>query len=181
MTEMKSPREALGEALIEVAQKDDRVVTLSADSYGGSGLKPYKAKLPEKLLEFGIMEQGIIGIASGLATTGKIPFVVAITPFVTSRPFEMFRNDIGYMQQNVKVVGRCSGFTYSILGPTHYSLEDVAIIRAIPDVVILSPGDPTEVNKAIHAAVAYEEPMYIRVGNQPLPVYFDENPHRGPP
>jgi transketolase len=154
---------------------DDRVVTLSADSYGGSGLKPYKDKLPEKLLEFGIMEQGIIGIASGLATTGKVPFVVAITPFVTSRPFEMFRNDIGYMQQNVKVVGRCSGFTYSILGPTHYSLEDVAIIRAIPDVAILSPGDPTEVNKAIHTAVAYEGPMYIRVGNQPLPVYFDEN------
>jgi len=175
MTEKRDPRQAFGEALIEVAQNNEKVVALSADSYGGSGLRPFKEKFPEKLLEFGVMEQGIIGFASGLATTGKIPFVVAITPFVTSRPFEMFRNDIGYMQQNVKVVGRCSGFTYSTLGPTHYSLEDVALIRAIPDVVILSPGDPVEVKQAVHAAVEYTGPMYLRIGNQPLPVYFDEN------
>jgi transketolase len=175
MTEKKDPRQALGEALIEIAEKNDRVIALSADSYGGSGLGPFKGKFPERLLEFGVMEQGIIGFASGLATTGMIPFVVAITPFVTSRPFEMFRNDIGYMRTNVKVVGRCSGFTYSTLGPTHYSLEDVALIRAIPDVVILSPGDPVEVKKAVHAAADTVGPMYLRIGNQPLPIYFGED------
>ena len=84
MTELKDPRQALGEALIEMAEKNAKVVALSADSYGGSGLKPFKEKFPEKLIEFGIMEQCIIGFASGLATTGKIPFVVAITPFVPS-------------------------------------------------------------------------------------------------
>ena len=177
MTEVKDPRQALGEALVEVANENDRVIALSADSYGGSGLRSFKAQFPEKLLEFGVMEQGIIGFASGLATTGRIPFVVAITPFVTSRPFEMFRNDIGYMKTNVKVVGRCSGFTYSTLGPTHYSLEDVALIRTIPEVVIVSPGDPVEIKKAVYAAVAYVGPMYLRIGNQPLPVYFgDEHP-----
>jgi len=175
MTEMKDPRKTLGEALIEVAEKNDRVIALSADSYGGSGLGPFQARFPEKLLEFGVMEQGIMGFASGLATTGMIPFVVAITPFVTSRPFEMFRNDIGYMRTNVKVVGRCSGLTYSTLGPTHYSLEDVALVRAIPDVVILSPGDPVEIKKAVHAAAEVTGPMYLRIGNQPLPVYFGEN------
>lgn len=175
MIEKRDPRQALGEALIEVTEKNEKVVTLSADSYGGSGLKPYKEKFPEKLLEFGVMEQGVIGFASGLATTGKIPFVVAITPFVTSRPFEMFRNDIGYMRTNVKVVGRCSGFTYSTLGPTHYSLEDIALIRAIPDVVILSPGDPVEVKKVVHAAAEVDGPMYLRIGNQPLPVYFEDD------
>jgi transketolase len=175
MKEKKDPRKTLGEALIEVAEKNNRVIALSADSYGGSGLGPFRARFPEKLLEFGVMEQGIMGFASGLATTGMIPFVVAITPFVTSRPFEMFRNDIGYMRTNVKVVGRCSGLTYSTLGPTHYSLEDVALVRSIPDVVILSPGDPVEIRKAVHAAADIAGPMYLRIGNQPLPVYFDEN------
>ena len=80
-----------------------------------------------------------MGFASGLATTGKIPFFAAIGPFVTSRPFEMFRNDLGYIRQNVKVVGRCTGMTYSDLGATHQSLEDVAIIRTIPGVTVIAP------------------------------------------
>jgi len=175
MTEKVNPRQIFGEVMIEVAEKDERVFVLSADSFGGSGLRPFKGKFPERLLEFGVMEQGILGFASGLATTGKIPFVVAITPFVTSRPFEMFRNDIGYMRQNVKVVGRSSGLSYSTLGPTHYSLEDVALIRAIPEVVILSPGDPVEIRQAVHAAMEYEGPLYMRIANAPLPFYFKQD------
>ena len=148
MTDLRDPRKTFGEALVEVGEKNDRVVALSADSSSGSGMKPFHQRFPQRHFEFGIMEQGIIGFSAGLATTGKIPFVVAIAPFVTSRPFEMFRNDLGYMHQNVKVVGRCAGLTYSDLGATHQSLDDIAIIRTIPGVTVINSGDPVDIVKA---------------------------------
>jgi transketolase len=101
--------------------------------------------------------------------------VVAIAPFVTARPFEMFRNDLGYMRQNVKVVGRCAGLTYSDLGATHQSLDDVAIIRTIPGVTVLNPGDPVDIVKAVHAAAAHVGPVYIKIGSPKMPVLMDEN------
>jgi transketolase len=129
---------------------------------------------PERYYECGIMEQGVIGIASGLATIGKKPVFCAIAPFVTSRPFEMFRNDLGYMRQNVKVVGRNCGFTYSELGATHHSLEDFAIIRMIPGVVVLAPQDPAEIRQATKAMLQYEGPVYMRIGNPKIPELFEE-------
>jgi len=170
MTESKDPRVTFGEALLAAADANPNIVVLSADSSSGSGLSPFAAKYPERHIELGIMEQGVMGIAAGLATTGKIPFVVAIAPFVTVRPFEMLRNDVGYMAQNVKVVGRCAGLTYSDLGPTHQSLEDVAITRTIPGMTVVSPGDPTEITQAVHAIVAHKGPVYMRIGQQKMPV-----------
>jgi transketolase len=174
-TEFKDPRKTYGEALLEAGEKNPDIIALSADSSSGSGMSPFHQKFPERHFEFGIMEQGILGFASGLATTGKIPFVAAIAPFVTARPFEMFKNDLGYMRQNVKVVGRCGGLTYSDLGATHQSLEDVAIIRTIPGVTILNPGDPTEIKKAVHAAAELNGPVYLKIGSPKMPVLFDEN------
>jgi transketolase len=132
MEDLKDPRQTFGEALLEAARNNRNIVALSADSSSGSGMTPFKEKFPERHFEFGIMEQGIMGFAAGLATTGKIPFFAAIAPFVTARPFEMFRNDLGYMRQNVKVVGRSAGLTYSDLGATHQSLDDIAIISRAP-------------------------------------------------
>ena len=173
--EYRDPRKTFGEALLEVGERFPQVVALSADSSKGSGMAPFREKFPDRHFEFGIMEQGVIGFASGLATTGKIPFVAAIAPFVTARPFEMFRNDLGYMRQNVKVVGRCAGITYSDLGPTHHSLEDVAIIRTIPGVVVISPGDPVEIKKATYAIAEHKGPVYMKIGSPKMPVLFDEN------
>ena len=173
--EYKDPRKTFGEALVDVGEKYSEVVALSADSSKGSGMAPFHEKFPERHFEFGIMEQGVIGFASGLATTGKIPFVAAIAPFMTARPFEMFRNDLGYMRQNVKVVGRCAGITYSDLGPTHHSLEDVAIIRTIPGVAVISPSDPVEIKKVVHAVAAHKGPVYVKIGSPKMPVLFDEN------
>jgi transketolase len=173
MSEARDPRKTFGEALVEVGEGDERVIAISADSSSGSGLGPFREQFPERHFEFGIMEQGIIGFASGLATTGKIPFVAAIAPFVTARPFEMFRNDLGYMNQNVKVVGRCAGLTYSDLGPTHQSLDDVAIIRTIPGVTVINPGDPVEITKAVHAAAAHVGPVYLKIGSPKMPVLMD--------
>ena len=138
-------------------------------------MTPFKKSFPERHIEFGIMEQGIIGYASGLASVGWIPFFAAIAPFVTARPFEMFRNDLGYMNQNVKVVGRNAGLTYSDLGATHQSLDDVAILRTIPGVTIICPGDPVEIQRAVEAAVKHQGPMYIRIGAQPIPILHSED------
>ena len=175
MDDLRDPRKTLGEALVAAAEKNKKIVAISADSSSGSGLTPFYERFPERHIEFGIMEQGVIGFSAGLATTGKIPFVVAIAPFVTARPFEMFRNDLGYMRQNVKVVGRCAGLTYSDLGATHQSLDDIAIIRTIPGVTVINPGDPIDIIKAVHAAAAHIGPVYIKLGSPKMPVLMDEN------
>ncbi|MDR3120473.1 MAG: transketolase [Clostridiales bacterium] len=172
----EDPRKTFGAAVHEVAKQRPEVVALSADSGSSSGFGDFKKEFPDRYFEFGIMEQGLIGFASGLATTGRVPVFCAIAPFVTSRPFEMFRNDLGYMRQNVKIVGRNSGVSYSDLGATHHSLEDFAIIRMIPGVVILAPQDPEEIRSAVRAMLEYEGPVYMRIGNDPIPNLFPPAP-----
>ena len=169
----EDPRKLFGAAVHEAAKSRGDIVILSADSGNSSGFGAFKKEFPERYFEFGIMEQGVTGFASGLATTGKIPIFCAIAPFVTSRPFEMFRNDLGYMRQNVKIVGRNSGISYSDLGATHHSLEDFAIIRMIPGVVILAPTDPGEIRAAVAAMLDYEGPVYMRIGNDPIPNLYE--------
>ncbi|MCX7788648.1 MAG: transketolase [Spirochaetes bacterium] len=173
MEKFADPRETFAEALLEAAKKDSRIVALSADSSSGSGFSPFKKNFPDRHLEFGIMEQGVVGFASGLATMGKIPVVATIATFVTSRPFEMVRNDLGYMRQNVKLVGRCGGITYNDLGPTHHSLEDFAILGTIPGFTLLSPGDPLEIRKATLAMFEHVGPVYMRIGQQPIPFLYE--------
>jgi transketolase len=174
MSEALDPRKTFGEALVEAGEKNTNIIAISADSSKGSGLGPFRERFPDRHLEFGIMEQGVLGFAAGLATTGKVPFVASIAPFVTARPFEMFRNDLGYMNQNVKVVGRCAGITYSDLGATHQSLDDIAIIRTIPGVTVINPGDPVEIRKAVHAVASHEGPVYMKIGSPKMPVPFGE-------
>lgn len=173
--EPKDPRKTFGEAVIEAAEVNKDIVVLSADSSSGSGLSGFLARFPERHFEFGIMEQGVIGFASGLATTGKIPVFAAIAPFVTARPFEMFRNDLGYMNQNVKVVGRCAGLTYDQLGSTHHSIDDVALIRTIPGVTVINPGDPVTIKKAVHAMIEHRGPCYLKIGSPKMPVLYPED------
>lgn len=174
--EKLDPRKEFGKAVTKLAAENDKIVVLSADSGKSSGFGDFIEKYPERYFEFGIMEQGVVGVASGLATTGQIPVFCAIAPFVTSRPFEMFRNDLGYMKQNAKIVGRNCGFSYSDLGSTHHSLEDFAIIRMIPGVVVLAPQDPTEIKMAVKAMIEHDGPVYMRIGNPMIPILFEEKP-----
>ncbi len=176
--DLRDPRQVFGEALCALAGRNPRILAVSADSSSGSGLDPFRSTYPERHLEFGIMEQGVIGFAAGLASTGKIPFVAAIAPFVTARPFEMIRNDLGYMRQNVKIVGRSAGLTYSELGPTHQSLDDVALMRTIPGMVVMAPGDPYEIIQAVQEAARHLGPVYLRIGSRPIPV-LHENADQG--
>ncbi len=173
--DLHDPRKTFGAAVTLEAEHDERVVVLSADSGGSSGLGAFRQKFPARYLEFGIEEQGVTGVASGLATTGKVPVFCAIAPFVTCRNFEQFRNDLGYMQQNVKMVGRNGGFTYSDLGSTHHSLEDYALMRMIPGVTVLAPQDAGEIRGAVRAMLRHTGPVYMRIGSGPVPQLFPDD------
>lgn len=176
MTQLTDPRKEFGRAVSELAADNDKIVVLSADSGNSSGFGEFAQTYPNRYYEFGIMEQGVTGIASGLATTGLIPVFAAIAPFVTVRSYEMVRNDLGYMAQNVKIVGRNGGFTYSDLGATHHSLEDYAIMRMIPGLVVFAPADPGEIRSCVATMIDHVGPTYLRIGAQPLPYLFAEEP-----
>lgn len=173
--EMEDPRKVFGKAVSTLAAENEKVVLLSADSGKSSGFGDFMKEYPERYFEFGIMEQGVTGVASGLATAGKTPVFCAIAPFVTARNYEMFRNDIGYMRQNVKIVGRNGGITYSDLGSTHHSLDDFGLIRMIPGIVILNPQDPGEIRSACKAMLEHKGPVYMRIGNEKIPNLFEES------
>ncbi|MDR1388216.1 MAG: transketolase family protein [Propionibacteriaceae bacterium] len=166
---LSDPRKVFGATVSQLAETRPEVVVLSTDSGKSSGFGDFAARHRERYFELGIMEQGAMGVASGLATTGRVPVFCAIAPFVTVRPYEMLRNDVGYMRQNVKVVGRNSGVTYSDLGATHHSLEDFAITRMIPGLTVLAPVDPAEIEAACVAMLDHPGPVYMRIGNEPIP------------
>lgn len=170
----EDPRKTFGAEVCQAGFEDERVVLLSADSGKSSGFGPFIEKCPDRYYEFGIMEQTVTGAASGLATTGKIPVICAIAPFVTARNYEMFRNDVGYMRQNVKIVGRNGGITYSDLGSTHHSLDDFGIIGMIPGVTILFPQDPNEIRAAVRAMLKHDGPVYMRIGNAKQENLFED-------
>jgi transketolase len=149
------PRKELGEALVAAARKNPAVVALVADSGNSSGLGEFRKIFPERYFQMGIMEQVTVGAAAGFATTGKIPVVCGIATFVSGRPFEMIRDDCGYMKQNVKLVGRNGGLNYADLGPTHYSIDDFAIMGIIPGMTIVAPQDPVEIRNAVAAIIEY--------------------------
>ena len=174
----EDPRKVFGSTICELGDQDPRIVLLSADSGKSSGFGEFMTRHPDRYFEFGIMEQAVTGISSGFATTGKIPVFCAIAPFVTARPYEMFRNDLGYMCQNAKVVGRNGGITYSDLGSTHHSLDDFASMRMIPNVVLLSPQDPGEIRTACQAMLNHVGPVYMRIGNGKIPNLFPTAPFK---
>jgi len=178
MSAMRDPRKTFGAALTSAAERDAAIVALSVDSGLSSGLGQLRATHPERYIEVGIMEQAATGMASGLATAGKVPVLCAIAPFVTARNFEMFRNDLGYMRQNVKIVGRNAGLSYSQLGPTHHSLDDIALTRMIPGVVVIAPQDCGEIEGAVQAMLRHDGPVYMRIGAGGIPDLFPPGPFK---
>lgn len=129
--------------LTNLARKDDRIFLITPDM-GYSVLETFREEFPDRFLNSGIAEQNTIGIAAGLAETGKIVYVYSIIPFVTMRCFEQVRIDLAYNNTNVKLVGVGAGLTYGSLGVSHHAIEDIAIMRALPNMTVLCPGDPIE-------------------------------------
>lgn len=174
--EMMDAKKIMGRVMHDMARRDPKIVMISTDSANRSGFTSFIADFPERYFELGIMEQSALSVASGFATTGKTPVFCAPAPFVTGRPYEMFKIDLGYMRQNAKIIGRNCGFNYSDLGPTHFGLEDYAIVRLIPGVVILAPQDASELESALVAMMEHEGPVYLRLGSGPLPRIFKSEP-----
>ena len=174
--ELFDPRKVFGQAVTEFARENADVVVFSADSGKSSGFADFMREFPERYFECGIMEQGVVGMAAGMASAGKTPVFCAIAPFVSARPYEMVRNDLGYMNQNVKIVGRNCGITYSDLGATHQSLDDFALMRMIPGMTVLAPQDPGEIRQAVRAMLLHKGPVYLRIGNPKIPQLFEEKP-----
>lgn len=167
---------AYGQAALELSQTNDQVLFITADLCFYSGLERLKAQFPEKLYNVGIAEQNMIGIASGLASEGFIPYASTYATFAAMRCADQVRVNMGYMQLGVKLIGLTAGLSVGILGATHMSIEDIAVMRSIPNITILSPADCTETVKAILATSENSNPTYIRLtGGMPNPIVYLED------
>ena len=168
-------RTAFADTIFEIAAENPDVYLLTGD-LGFSVLEKFAAAFPDRYINVGVAEQNMIGVAAGLALSGKTVFVYSIANFPTLRCLEQIRNDVCYHNANVKIVAVGGGFTYATLGPTHYGLEDLAIMRALPNMTVIAPGDPAEARAATRAAAALPSPCYLRLGRAGEP-----NVHTTPP
>lgn len=161
-------RDAFFAALAELGAGDPRVFALTGDL--GIGLfDEFQRVAPGRYLNVGIAEQNLVGIAAGLAYAGKLPFAYSIAPFITSRPHDQVRVDVALPAANVKLVGVGGGVAYGTLGPTHHAIEDIALMRALPNLCVLTPGDPADTAGATRAAAAHDGPVYLRLGKNGEP------------
>ncbi len=162
-------RKTFVKTLIEEA-KQDRDIFLITGDLGFMALEEFRDVLPNQYLNAGVSEQNMLGMAAGLALSGKKVYVYSIIPFATMRPFEYVKDDICYQNLNVKIVGVGAGFSYSLYGSTHHALEDISIMRSLPNMTVVCPGDPLEVKFATKASVKHKGPMYLRLGKAGEPV-----------
>jgi transketolase len=168
-------RDAFADTLLAVMQRDERVVAVVNDSAGSTKVSKIQAVLPARVINVGIAEQNLVGVAAGLANGGKIPFACGASPFLTGRALEQIKVDAAYSAANVKLVGVSSGVAYGQLGPTHHSIEDVAWTRVIAELTVIVPADPTETSQAIEAAHGIEGPVFIRTSRMPVPQVHDDS------
>ena len=168
-------RDAWVKTLIDMAGRDDRIVAVVNDSVGSSKLGAFQSAFPDRLINVGIAEQVMAGVAAGLANGGRIPFVSAASCFLTARALEQVKADVAYAKFNVKLVGQSSGIAYAELGPTHHSIEDFAWLRPLNAITVIVPADPWEVEQAIRWAAAHDGPVYIRLSRMPVPALHIPN------
>ena len=173
--EKKSTRVAYGEALVKLGKVNKDVVVLEADLSKSTMTAYFKKEFPERHINVGIAEADMIGTAAGIATTGKIPFASTFAHFAAGRAFDQVRNSVAYPHLNVKICPTHAGVSLGEDGGSHQSVEDVALMRAIPGMVVLSPADAVETEKMVFAAAEYKGPVYVRLGRLNIPVLFDEN------
>lgn len=176
MSEIKkiATRESYGNALVEVGKEHEDLIVLDADLAGATKTGIFKKAFPERHWDVGIAEANMTGIAAGLATCGKVPFISSFAMFAAGRNFEQVRNSIGYPHLNVKIGATHAGISVGEDGATHQCLEDIALMRTIPGMVVINPADDVEARAAVHAAYDHVGPVYLRFGRLPVPVFNDE-------
>ena len=180
MSEVKkiATRESFGKALIELGKADKNVVVLDADLAGATKTDMFKKEFPDRHIDCGIAEANMMGIAAGLAATGKVPFASTFAMFAAGRAYEQIRNSIGYPHLNVKIGATHAGISVGEDGATHQCNEDIALMRTIPGMVVINPADDVEARAAVKAAYAHEGPVYMRFGRLAVPVINDEENYK---
>lgn len=166
-------RESYGSALVELGAENPNVVVLDADLAAATKTGMFKKAYPDRHIDCGIAECNMVGIAAGLATTGKIPFVSSFAMFAAGRAFEQVRNSVGYPHLNVKIGATHAGITVGEDGASHQCNEDIALMRTITGMVVMCPADDVEAKAAVKAAAAYQGPVYMRFGRAACPVIND--------
>lgn len=168
-------RDAYGKALVKLGQTNEKVVVLDADLSKSTKTNDFYKAYPNRFFNMGIAEQNLIGAACGLATAGKIPFASSFAMFATGRAFEIIRNSVAYPKLNVKICATHAGITVGEDGASHQSVEDMSIMRSIPNMTVLVPADGVEAEQMILEAARVHGPMYVRLGRSAVPTIFDEN------
>ncbi|ACX65270.1 transketolase family protein [Paenibacillus sp. Y412MC10] len=168
-------RQVICDTLLELAQEDGSIMVLASDSRGSAAMAPFASAYPEQFVEVGIAEQNIVGISAGLAHSGKKPFVTSPACFLSMRSIEQIKVDVAYSATNVKLVGISGGVSYGALGMSHHSVQDLAVMRAIPGIAVLLPADRHETKKMTEALVAYEGGAYIRIGRNPVEDVYESD------
>ncbi len=175
MRELHDCRKAFAATLEELAVSDPRIVAVCNDSVGSSNLNGFAKKYPERLVNVGIAEQNMIGVAAGLANGGRLPFVCGASCFLTARALEQIKADLAYSNANVKLCGMSSGMAYGALGATHHSIEDMAWTRAIANMTVIVPADPVETAQVIRSVAAMHGPVFVRLSRMGVPIVHGED------
>lgn len=173
--EKKATRQAFGEALVKLGMKNENVVVLDADLTKSTMTTFFQKEFPNRHLNMGIAEANMMATAAGIATTGKIPFASTFAVFAAGRAYDQIRNSIAYPNLNVKICPTHAGISLGEDGGSHQSIEDIALMRVLPNMIVLSPADAVETEKMIFAVADYKGPVYIRLGRLAVPTIFDEN------
>lgn len=174
----KATRESYGEALATLGDKYENLVVLDADLAAATKTGIFKKKFPERFIDCGIAESNMMGVAAGLATTGKIVFASTFAMFAAGRAFEQVRNSIGYPHINVKIGATHAGISVGEDGATHQCNEDIALMRTIPGMTIINPADDVEAKAAVEAAILHNGPVYMRFGRLATPVFNDADSYK---
>jgi transketolase len=171
----KANIDIFAESLEALAFSDKTIIAVTSDSRGSSKLVSFGQKFPKQIVEVGIAEQNLVGVAAGLASFGKKVFAVSPACFLTARALEQIKNDVAYSNNAVKLIGISAGVSYGALGTTHHSLHDFAALRAINNITIVAPADNFETAKAVELAAAFDEPIYLRFGKKPMQLLNEIN------
>ena len=171
-------RDSYGNALVELGKEHENLVVLDADLAAATKTGVFKKVFPERHIDCGIAECNMMGVAAGLATTGKVPFASSFAMFAAGRAFEQIRNSIGYPKLNVKIGATHAGISVGEDGATHQCNEDIALMRTIPGMVVINPSDDVEARAAVKAAYKHEGPVYLRFGRLAVPVINDREDYK---
>ena len=174
-TGKKDTRSGFGAGLLEAGKADSRIVALTADLKGSLKMDAFAAEFPERFIQCGIAEANMVGVAAGLAITGKIPFIGSFAEFVTGRVYDQLRQEVAYGRANVKIASSHAGITLGEDGATHQTMEDIALMRALPGMVVLNPCDYNQTRQATLAAARYDGPVYLRFGRPSVPNFTPED------